>query len=36
MIKPRHKWLLAVGLLLTITAWLAWIVLTAESDLMPN
>jgi len=36
MIKSRHRWLIAVGLLITIAAWLAWTLLTAESDLLPR
>lgn len=32
MLKKRHKWMLAVGLLLMIVAWFAWTYLTAESD----
>ena len=31
--KTRHKWLLAVALLVTIAAWFAWTWLTAESDI---
>jgi hypothetical protein len=30
--KRHHKWILAVGLLITIVAWFAWTYLTAESD----
>ena len=30
--KTRHKWMLAVALLITIVAWFAWTWLTAESD----
>jgi hypothetical protein len=31
--KTRHKWLVAIGLLITIAAWCAWTYLSAESDL---
>ena len=34
--KTRHKWLVAIGLLITIVAWLAWTLLTAESDIAPQ
>jgi hypothetical protein len=34
--KRQHKWLLAVGLLVMLVAWLAWTLLSAESDLAPQ
>jgi multisubunit Na+/H+ antiporter MnhE subunit len=34
--KTRHKWLLAMALLISIAAWLAWTLLTAESDVAPQ
>lgn len=34
--KTRHKWLVAMGLLITVAAWLAWTLLTAESDVAPQ
>jgi hypothetical protein len=34
--KTRHKWLLAIALLVSVAAWLAWTMLTAESDLAPH
>jgi hypothetical protein len=35
-IKSHHKWLIAVALLITIAAWIAWTLLTAESDILPR
>jgi len=34
--KTHHKWLLAIALLVSVAAWLAWTMLTAESDLAPQ
>jgi hypothetical protein len=34
MIKTRHKWIIAIALLIAIAAWLAWTLLTAETDLL--
>jgi hypothetical protein len=34
--KSRHKWLIAVGLLITIAAWVAWTLLVAETDVLPQ
>jgi hypothetical protein len=34
--KTRHKWLLAIALAVTVAAWLAWTMLTAERDLAPQ
>ncbi len=34
--KRHHKWLIAIGLLVAIGAWLAWTLLTAESDIKPQ
>ena len=34
--KRHHKWLVAIGLLVTAGAWLAWMLLTAESDIAPQ
>ncbi len=34
--KTHHKWLLAIALAVSIAAWLAWTMLTAESDLKPQ
>ncbi len=31
-VKTRHKWMLAVALLIAIVAWFAWTWLTAASD----
>jgi hypothetical protein len=36
MIKSRHKWMIAIALLITVAAWLAWTLLTAETDLLPG
>jgi hypothetical protein len=34
--KTRHKWLLAIAIVVSVAAWLAWTMLTAESDLAPQ
>ena len=34
--KTRHKWLVAIGLLIAVVGWLAWTLLTAESDVAPQ
>jgi hypothetical protein len=34
--KTHHKWLLAIALAISIAAWLAWTMLSAESDLAPQ
>lgn len=34
--KTRHKWLVAIALLISVAAWLAWTLLTAESDVAPQ
>jgi hypothetical protein len=34
--KTRHKWLLGIALVVSIAAWLAWTMLSAESDLAPQ
>jgi len=34
--KTHHKWLLAIALVISIAAWLAWTLLSAESDLAPQ
>ncbi len=34
--KTRHKWLLAIAIVVSVAAWLAWTMLTAESDLAPH
>ena len=34
--KTRHKWLVAIALVISVAAWLAWTMLTAESDLAPQ
>ena len=34
--KRRHKILVGVGLVVVLLAWLAWTVLTVESDLGPR
>ncbi len=31
--KSRHKWLVAIGLVIMVVAWFAWTWLTAESDI---
>jgi len=35
-IKTRHKWLVAIGLLIAVAGWLAWTMSSAESDLAPR
>jgi hypothetical protein len=35
MLKRRHKWMLAGAMLLSIAAWLAWTMLSVQSDLAP-
>jgi len=30
--KPHHKWIAAVALLVTVAAWLAWMVLLTRSE----
>jgi hypothetical protein len=34
--KTRHKWLIALALAISVAAWLAWTMLSAESDLAPQ
>lgn len=34
--KTRHKWLVAIGLGIAVVGWLAWTLLSAESDLAPH
>lgn len=32
-LKKHHKWTLAVAMLISIVAWLAWTMLSVQSDL---
>jgi len=34
--KTHHKWMIAIALAVSVAAWLAWTMLTAESDLAPH
>jgi hypothetical protein len=34
--KTHHKWLLAIAIAISVAAWLAWTMLSAESDLAPQ
>ena len=34
--KTHHKWLLAIAIAVSVAAWLAWTMLSTESDLAPQ
>lgn len=31
--KTHHKWMIGIGLVLMVAGWIAWTLLTAESDI---